>query len=1300
MCTLDKMLIKGIRSFSPDNLNVIEFYKPLTLIVGQNGAGKTTVIECLKQACTGSLPPNTRSGQSFIHDPKVAGETEVKALIKLRFRTYREEPIVVIRTFQLTQKKLALQYKALDNTLQTFNRDTGAKEALAYRCADIDRHIPVLMGVSQAVLENVIFVHQEESNWPLADTQTLKKKFDEIFSVEKYTKALEALAKLKKEKAQEAKELRLKLENLRTHRDAAQKLRADVSHGTARDAEHMQKIQDFEDQMQSCGSSLEELESKLGRINQLSMECQQLDTKQRTMLDHNAQTLANLQRNYPGQEMDMGLEELEAEQGTLVNDQDQLQTEIRQLERQMQATRIHADAVLDTYQKDLTAQAKLQADSDRNSQATIERDRFLRRLAAQYTLGQLSDNGTLEASAVGVATRSFDSKAATAESELQSLKDSHRREDRELGATVDRITADINAAKEGMRVNSDVQRRNESNVSNLEMQIGRCQVSPAILEETKDRQQQSSERLKTAKANQDKAKLQQDLTGLNRELNELQDKVSNLRQERDGLSTAAEGATRLRIKRQELLHKEEALTSLVTSRRTKLQAFLGIPAGTDLPSNQRLKAASLTALSRKRAALKQKSDAMQAKRNDAAASSSLLSNAKRDLQSKELEASRLQGDLVEGILQAFGQEAHSQELPEATQLTEKDRTEASEKLQKVNAMEILLDHSLRHARSKKCCQTCARPLNPNEMQTFNQKIERDKSSIPANRNNLESMLASTEQRLSQLRQLQPAHIRWEALRDKHLPEARRQISELQRTAEAQTAVVGELQEELEEAESQLQEGETIQQEASLRSSSNARTVADVDSELDTLETDKRNIEMRKDSLLQKQNRLRDAVAAATDELHKVQQELTSQEGFMRQKEGLQEQAANLRRHNEQLGGQIGQHKNRMQPLEAERQQHARERQTKQKNAADAERTAEGRLLELRDASSKLHSMNNALSDYASQKKEAQLEKLTKALESAKERRSKAETTLHDLGKQKKEKEDRHREHASIRRQLEDTAGYLRSVAAQEALAVKADKLHKQMDEVGRLDEVTAEFVAVQSEMEELRRRQNMLKGALGHIRDAVRNAERELSAHTYVGIDSKYRKQLIELRTTEMAGNDLEKYHKALEKALLTFHTNKMADINKTIKELWQKTYRGQDIDYCKIAADTEGGKRSYNYRVVMVSAGADLEMRGRCSAGQKVLACLIIRLALAETFCLSCGILALDEPTTNLDAANAESLAGALRSIMDSRRDQQNFQLIVITHDERFAHLIGTRDHAEYMWRITKDENQHSHVAQEDVVG
>ncbi|KAF7151927.1 hypothetical protein RHSIM_Rhsim02G0061800 [Rhododendron simsii] len=72
MSTVDKMLIKGIRSFDPENKNVITFFRPLTLIVGPNGAGKTTIIECLKLSCTGELPPNARSGHSFVHDPKVS----------------------------------------------------------------------------------------------------------------------------------------------------------------------------------------------------------------------------------------------------------------------------------------------------------------------------------------------------------------------------------------------------------------------------------------------------------------------------------------------------------------------------------------------------------------------------------------------------------------------------------------------------------------------------------------------------------------------------------------------------------------------------------------------------------------------------------------------------------------------------------------------------------------------------------------------------------------------------------------------------------------------------------------------------------------------------------------------------------------------------------------------------------------------------------------------------------------------------------------------------------------------------
>ena len=91
--------------------------------------------------------------------------------------------------------------------------------------------------------------------------------------------------------------------------------------------------------------------------------------------------------------------------------------------------------------------------------------------------------------------------------------------------------------------------------------------------------------------------------------------------------------------------------------------------------------------------------------------------------------------------------------------------------------------------------------------------------------------------------------------------------------------------------------------------------------------------------------------------------------------------------------------------------------------------------------------------------------------------------------------------------------------------------------------------------------------------------------------------------------------------------------------------------------------------RLVMGAGAATVHsVCSQAAVCTQVLACLVIRLALAETFCLNCGILALDEPTTNLDEANSASLADALRQIMAQRAAQANFQLVVITHDERWA--------------------------------
>lgn len=152
--------------------------------------------------------------------------------------------------------------------------------------------------------------------------------------------------------------------------------------------------------------------------------------------------------------------------------------------------------------------------------------------------------------------------------------------------------------------------------------------------------------------------------------------------------------------------------------------------------------------------------------------------------------------------------------------------------------------------------------------------------------------------------------------------------------------------------------------------------------------------------------------------------------------------------------------------------------------------------------------------------------------------------------------------------------------------------------------------------------------------------------------------------------------------------------------------------------------------------------MRGRCSAGQKVLASLLIRLALAETFCVQCGILALDEPTTNLDQVAQGSLASApgfiesfpvcfplgkhegvresterdhqqtvssavvssLAACADPcvpvlcSRGQKNFQLILITHDETFVDEVGKRAHADFYYRVFKNDSNNSVIRRHSI--
>ena len=249
----------------------------------------------MKMATTGELPPSARAGQAFIHDPKVADVTEVKAQIKLRFRDVRRQPCVVTRSFQLAQKSGGkLEKKDLDQVIQTLDEKTGERVSVSRKCADINATVPDMMGVSKAILENVVFVHQEDSNWPLGEAATLKKKFDEIFSATKYTKALEHISKLKKEHTQKIKEFRLIKEKLKVQKDHAVKLRARREENSKAATELGEKMGAMNAQIKDADAAIARCDDELAEMRGRNERRGQIEAKREAVVAETARRRAAL----------------------------------------------------------------------------------------------------------------------------------------------------------------------------------------------------------------------------------------------------------------------------------------------------------------------------------------------------------------------------------------------------------------------------------------------------------------------------------------------------------------------------------------------------------------------------------------------------------------------------------------------------------------------------------------------------------------------------------------------------------------------------------------------------------------------------------------------------------------------------------------------------------------------------------------------------------------------------------------------------------------------------------------------
>lgn len=95
------------------------------------------------------------------------------------------------------KKAQKAQFKSLDTTITVDEKDREPI-SISKRSADATDEITCAVGVSKAIINHVLFCHQEEASWPLGTDQEVMSKFDQIFGTTEYNNALDKMRAMRK----------------------------------------------------------------------------------------------------------------------------------------------------------------------------------------------------------------------------------------------------------------------------------------------------------------------------------------------------------------------------------------------------------------------------------------------------------------------------------------------------------------------------------------------------------------------------------------------------------------------------------------------------------------------------------------------------------------------------------------------------------------------------------------------------------------------------------------------------------------------------------------------------------------------------------------------------------------------------------------------------------------------------------------------------------------------------------------------------------------------------------------------
>ncbi|PAV91154.1 hypothetical protein WR25_10968 isoform B [Diploscapter pachys] len=1278
MAYLEQLRIAGIRSYGQTDgeTALIRFLRPLTILSGPNGSGKTTIIECLRYIATGTFPPGQMN--AFVQDLEIARINRVDASVALLFRDTKGNQVTAIKRLCASiNKNRKVQCRTEEPTLMKVDQG-GNKVSLSAKVVDFRSEILRLFGLPPAILENVIFCHQESSTWPMSDPKVLKMRFDEIFQLTRFTKAIETMKKYKKEleielRVNEERALKLgeRLNNKLQHEWNKAQCEKKLERGRAKVEELKEKIRIATKKMREVIEQVQRYDENQRKFKEKSIILKSDKERLAYLLDH------VLPYNGTEEELRAELENIEKsdEFQNVANRRQQLQTEIAELQTKLDR------AIHEKRQKE-----------EHRAQANLQ---LHQKTALEKEYHELRDKCEDEFGLAGAKEPQVELQNALqmAKSELEAINTEYQHNKTEVAKNLEdaqREQSRLEYAQESIRQKLQVAQATANEARNKLERIE--QYNTELIALADKISEKENELLRCPAVDESSVDL------LRRQRVESQKKLDTLRTKLQGLNEAESVKKEHEKYMKELKEKEEQLKQLKDKHSESWKRVFEHENDTLGPWGDLVKT--------RQSVIAQKYNVAESAYRRAELQHTALINKKDSI----LEEQEKLAKEIEAFNNKINEiaDCSPEDLIMKLKKTRKELKETRAKLAPMEGKEALYNSWCEETNDKHCCPLCSRKFaTQKQFDTFVQTLQNLSLATPSEAETLRRnaiLLADDEARLSQakvyLTQLKASEQKKEEL-ELTLSETLKEVQELQ--TELRRLCIHR-----DEAKALDTAINSIRSDVSLMDSLYEQVVkidqlqSRLSAQLQKFESDMRNADQfRRDiqNLLEniaycetESEKLTDAMSRRnklTNELHELKVAENRYKEEMMEKKRLEDTIVEQDEVIQQCDEELQQARADY-PVISQKVQKLRDFATE----LDATHKVKEKELTVK-ISSITHALQclTALCDKLSALQvddqtvaglNSDCDKLDARIESLKRQKVNAEAKANDLqGGQNK------------RRQLRDQLTVIELSAKTQSFEAELQQLVWQGESRDELDRQHNNY---SSEKEQAEGENSRIGGKMEELHRGIKEAKLELQKKEYQNVLEELRKVMVTNEVNKCAVMDIENYASVLDKKLIEFHAEKMREVNDNLEELWREVYDGADIESIKIRADKGKASKTraaYDYCVNMVvEGGIEVEMRDKSSAGQKMLASILIRIALADAFGGVCSMIALDEPTTNLDRDKVEQLAAMLNRLVHTRsKKYKQFQMIVISHDDELVDQLIRGCQPEYTYHLAKNNAGHTIV-------